>query len=239
MFEGPNTIAAFIMEPVLGAGGIMVPHETFMPGMQQLCSKHGILMIADEVITGFGRTGDWSGSRHWGVQPDFMCTAKAITNGYYPFGACMIAEHVAEVFERAGADGFVGHGYTYTAHPVGAAAAIACLKETERLDVKTNAAARGTQMFEGAKRLMEKHSAIGDVRGGHGLMTGIEFVKDRATKAPMDPSFGLSVQKVAMDNGVMLRASGPNILLSPPLIISEVDVGVILNAIDAGLTATS
>ena len=239
MFEGPNTIAAFIMEPVLGAGGIMVPHETFMPGMQQLCSKHGILMIADEVITGFGRTGDWSGSRHWGVQPDFMCTAKAITNGYYPFGACMIAEHVAEVFERAGADGFVGHGYTYTAHPVGAAAAIACLKETERLDVKTNAAARGTQMFEGVKRLMEKHSAIGDVRGGHGLMTGIEFVKDRATKAPMDPSFGLSVQKVAMDNGVMLRASGPNILLSPPLIISEVDVGVILNAIDAGLTATS
>ena len=239
MFEGPNTIAAFIMEPVLGAGGIMVPHETFMPGMQQLCSNHGILMIADEVITGFGRTGDWSGSRHWGVQPDFMCTAKAITNGYYPFGACMIAEHVAEVFERAGADGFVGHGYTYTAHPVGAAAAIACLKETERLDVKTNAAARGTQMFEGVKRLMEKHSAIGDVRGGHGLMTGIEFVKDRATKAPMDPSFGLSVQKVAMDNGVMLRASGPNILLSPPLIISEVDVGVILNAIDAGLTATS
>ena len=239
MFEGSNTIAAFIMEPVLGAGGIMVPHETFMPGMQRLCSKHGILMIADEVITGFGRTGDWSGSRHWGVQPDFMCTAKAITNGYYPFGACMIAEHVAEVFERAGADGFVGHGYTYTAHPVGAAAAIACIKETERLDVKTNAAARGTQMFEGEKRLMEKHSAIGDVRGGHGLMTGIEFVKDRATKAPMDPSFGLSVQKVAMDNGVMLRASGPNILLSPPLIISEVDVGVILNAIDAGLTATS
>jgi len=87
--------------------------------------------------------------------------------------------------------------------------------------------------------LMEKHSAIGDVRGGHGLMTGIEFVKDRATKAPMDPSFGLSVQKVAMDNGVMLRASGPNILLSPPLIISEADVDVILNAIDVGLTATS
>ena len=239
MFEGPNTIAAFIMEPVLGAGGIMVPHETFMPGMRELCTKHGILMIADEVITGFGRTGDWSGSRHWGVQPDFMCTAKAITNGYYPFGACLIADHVAEVFEQAGADGFIGHGYTYTAHPVGAAAAIACVKETERLDVKTNAASRGTQMFEGAKRLMEKRSAIGDVRGGHGLMTGIEFVKDRATKAPMDPSFGLSVQKVAMDNGVMLRASGPNILLSPPLIISEADVDVILNAIDVGLTATS
>lgn len=239
MFEGPNTIAAFIMEPVLGAGGIMVPHETFMPGMRELCRKHGILMIADEVITGFGRTGDWSGSRHWGVQPDFMCTAKAITNGYYPFGACMIADHVAEVFEKAGAEGFIGHGYTYTAHPVGAAAAIACLKETQRIDVRTNAAARGTQMFEGVKRLMEKHSVIGDVRGGHGLMTALEFVKDRDTKAPMDPSFGLAVQKVAMENGAMLRASGPNILLSPPLIISEADVDVILNAIDAGITAAS
>lgn len=239
LFEGPNTIAAFIMEPVLGAGGIMVPHETFMPGMRELCTKYGILMIADEVITGFGRTGDWSGSRHWGVQPDFMCTAKAITNGYYPFGACMIAEHVAEVFEKAGPEGAIGHGYTYTAHPVGAAAAIACMKETERLDVKTNAAARGTQMFEGVKKLMQKHSAIGDVRGGHGLMTGIEFVKDRNTKEPMDPSFGLSVQKVAVENGVMLRASGPNILLSPPLIISEADVDVILSAIDKGVAAAS
>lgn len=94
-------------------------------------------------------------------------------------------------------------------------------------------------MFEGAKKLMEKHSVIGDVRGGHGLMTGIEFVQDRATKAPMDPSFGLAVQKVAYENGAMLRASGPNILLSPPLVISESDVDVILNAIDAGLTAAS
>ena len=239
LFEGPNTIAAFIMEPILGAGGIMVPHETFMPGMRDLCTKHGILMIADEVITGFGRTGDWSGSRHWGVQPDFMCTAKAITNGYYPFGACMIANHVAEAFEKAGAEGFVGHGYTYTAHPVGAAAAIACLKETERLDVRTNATARGTQMFEGAKRLMAKHNAIGDVRGGHGLMTALEFVKDRDTKEPMDPSFGQSVQKVAYEKGAMLRVSGPNVLLSPPLVISEADVDVILDAIDAGLTAVS
>ncbi|MCO4823456.1 aminotransferase class III-fold pyridoxal phosphate-dependent enzyme [Amylibacter sp.] len=239
LFEGPNTIAAFIMEPILGAGGIMVPHETFMPGMRDLCTKHGILMIADEVITGFGRTGDWSGSRHWGVQPDFMCTAKAITNGYYPFGACMIANHVAEAFEKAGAEGFVGHGYTYTAHPVGAAAAIACLKETERLDVRTNATARGTQMFEGAKRLMAKHNAIGDVRGAHGLMTALEFVKDRDTKEPMDPSFGQAVQKVAYEKGAMLRVSGPNVLLSPPLVISEADVDVILNAIDAGLTAVS
>lgn len=236
-FEGPNTIAAFIMEPILGAGGIMVPHETFMPGMREICSRHGILMIADEVITAFGRTGDWSGSRHWGVQPDMMCTAKAITNGYYPFGACMIAEGMAEVFEKAGPEGSIGHGYTYSGHPVGAAAAVACLKETQRLNVVENAAARGTQMFEGVTRLKEKHSVIGDVRGGHGLMTAIEFVSDQASKKQMDPSFGAQVAKVAYEHGAMLRVSGANILLSPPLIISEADVDAIINAIDAGVTA--
>ncbi|WP_069298598.1 aminotransferase class III-fold pyridoxal phosphate-dependent enzyme [Neptunicoccus sediminis] len=236
-FEGANTIAAFIMEPVLGAGGIMVPHESFMPGMREICSRHGILMIADEVITAFGRTGDWSGSRHWGVQPDMMCTAKAITNGYYPFGACMIAEGMAEVFEKSGPEGSIGHGYTYSAHPVGAAAAIACLKETQRLDVRENAAARGTQMFEGVQRLKEKHSVIGDVRGGHGLMTAIEFVSDRESKKQMAPDFGAKVAKVAYKNGAMLRVSGANILLSPGLVITEAEVDTILNAVDAGITA--
>ena len=227
------------MEPILGAGGVMVPHETLMPGMRDICSRHGILMIADEVITGFGRSGDWSGSRHWGVQPDMMCIAKAITNGYFPFGATMISHQVAEVFENAGAEGFIGHGYTYSAHPVGAAAAVQCVKETERLNVTQNAAARGTQMFEGVQRLMEKHSMIGDVRGGHGLMTGIEFVSDRATKKPADPSFGMAVQKTAYEQGAMIRASGPNVLISPPLVIGEQDVDVILAALDAGITAAS
>ena len=102
-----------------------------------------------------------------------------------------------------------------------------------------NAASRGTQMFEGAKRLMEKHSVIGDVRGGHGLMTGIEFVSDRTTKAPMDPAFGQQVLKVAYENGAMIRVSGHTVLLSPPLVIGEGDVDVILNAIDAGITAAA
>ncbi|MEC7259640.1 MAG: aminotransferase class III-fold pyridoxal phosphate-dependent enzyme, partial [Pseudomonadota bacterium] len=124
-FQGAETIAAFIMEPVLGAGGVIVPHESFMPGVRALCDKHGILLIADEVITAFGRTGSWTGSRHWGVQPDMACTAKAITNGYFPFGAVMIAEGVAEVFEQdKTGKAAIGHGYTYSGHPVGAAAAL-------------------------------------------------------------------------------------------------------------------
>ena len=237
-FEGPNTIAAFIMEPILGAGGVMVPHETLMPGMREICSRYGVLMIADEVITGFGRTGDWSGSRHWGVQPDMMCIAKAITNGYFPFGATMISEAVAETFEsEAEGKAFIGHGYTYSAHPVGAAAALACLAETKRLAVKDNAAARGTQLFEGMKRLQEKHDLIGDVRGGHGLMTAIELVSDRASKTAVSPDVGLAVQAGAYEAGAMVRASGPTIIMSPPLVLTEADANVIIDALDTAIGA--
>lgn len=237
-FQGAGTIAAFIMEPVLGAGGVIVPHESFMPMVREICARNGILLIADEVITGFGRTGDWTGSRHWGVQPDLMCTAKAITNGYFPFGAVMISEGVAETFERdeTGA-AMIGHGYTYSAHPVGAAAALACLAETERLQVQTNAAARGAQLFEGARALMARHDIIGDVRGGHGLMTGIELVSDRAARTPLDKEAVARVFRATYEAGVMVRIAGHNILMSPPLILSEGEVTRVLAALDAGLAA--
>ncbi|MGB0505576.1 MAG: aminotransferase class III-fold pyridoxal phosphate-dependent enzyme [Pikeienuella sp.] len=238
-FEGAHTIAAFIMEPILGAGGVLVPHESFMPGMREICDRHGILMIADEVITAFGRTGDWSGSRHWGVQPDMMSTAKAITNGYYPFGACMIGEKVVDVFESdtTGAAG-IGHGYTYSAHPVGAAAALACLAETKRIDPRANAAARGTQLFDGLNALKAKHSLIGDVRGGHGLMTALELVSDQDAKTPAMQA-GVAVQKVAYEEGVMVRVSGHQILLSPPLVLTEAEAAKIISALDVGLTAAA
>jgi hypothetical protein len=237
-FQGPNSIAAFIMEPVLGAGGVIPPHATFMPGVAAICRKHGILLIADEVITAFGRTGAWTGSRLWGVRPDFACTAKAITNGYFPFGAVMIAEDVAQVFERDDSGrAVIGHGYTYSGHPVGAAAAIACLGETLRLQVKDNAAARGMQIFEGLQALAAKHGAIGDVRGGHGLMCAVELVADRTTKAEPDKADPGRVQAAAYKAGAMIRVSGPNIILSPPLVISEAEIATILSAVDAGLSA--
>lgn len=238
-FQGAGTIAAMIMEPILGAGGVIPPHESFMPGVRAICDRHGILLIADEVITAFGRTGSWTGSRHWGVQPDLMCTAKAITNGYFPFGAVMISGAVAEVFEndRSGAAA-IGHGYTYSGHPVGAAAAIACLAETQRLNVPENAAARGAQLFEGLLGLQEKYSVIGDVRGGHGLMCALELVADRGTKAPIDKGVIGRVQEVAYQAGAMVRVSGPNIIMSPPLVLSAQDVQVILAALDAGLATT-
>jgi len=238
-FQGAGTIAAMIMEPILGAGGVIPPHESFMPGVRAICDRHGILLIADEVITAFGRTGSWTGSRHWSVQPDLMCTAKAITNGYFPFGAVMISGAVAEVFEndRSGAAA-IGHGYTYSGHPVGAAAAIACLAETLRLNVPENAAARGDQLFAGLQKLQEKYTVIGDVRGGHGLMCALELVSERTSKAPIDKAVIGRVQEVAYQAGAMVRVSGPNIIMSPPLVLTAEDVQVILGALDAGLATT-
>ncbi|MFZ1467976.1 MAG: aminotransferase class III-fold pyridoxal phosphate-dependent enzyme [Paracoccaceae bacterium] len=237
-FQGAGTIAAFIMEPILGAGGVIPPHSSFMPGIEKLCRKHGILLIADEVITAFGRTGAWTGSRLWGVQPDFSCCAKAITNAYFPFGAVMINESVAEVFESdQTGKAAIGHGYTYSGHPVGAAAALACLAETQRLNVKDNAAARGAELHAGLLKLKEKHGSIGDVRGGHGLMHAVELVSDRATKAAPDKATPGKVQRRAYEAGAMIRVSGPNIILSPPLILTSSDVQIILSAVDAGLAA--
>lgn len=235
-FQGSQTIAAFIMEPVLGAGGVIVPHASFMPGVREICSRHGILLIADEVVTAFGRTGSWSGSRHWGVQPDMMATAKAITNGYFPFGACMISDAVAEVFEgdTTGAAN-VASGYTYSGHPTGAAAAVACLRETQRLNVVENAAARGTQLYEGLLALKEKYAVIGDVRGGEGLMNALEFVSDPATKKPLDGPTAGRIQEAVYADGVMARVSGPNMILSPSLIIEEADIAKMLSAIETGV----
>jgi adenosylmethionine-8-amino-7-oxononanoate aminotransferase len=236
VFQGPHTVAAFIMEPILGSGGVIPPHKSFMPKVREICDRHGILLITDEVITAFGRTGAWSGSRLWGIQPDFMCTAKAITNGYFPFGATMISEKIAQAFE-ADKSGIanIGHGYTYSGHPVGAAAAIACLKETQRLKVNENAAARGAELFAGLQDLAKKHDIIGDVRGGHGLMCALEIVSDRTAKTPMAKPTMENIQRVTAENGVMIRVSGPNIILSPSLIIEAADIAQIVSKLDIGL----
>ena len=238
VFQGETTIAAFIMEPILGAGGVIAPHESFMPAVREICDRHGILLIADEVITAYGRTGAWSGSRLWGVMPDMMCTAKAITNGYFPFGALMLNCKVAEVFEKdtTGA-GAIGSGYTYSGHPVGAAAALACIAETKRLNVTENAAARGAQLLTGLKNLTAKHEIVGDVRGGYGLMSAVELTSDRKTKAKPLKATVDTIYQQAYENGVMIRVSGPNIILSPPLIISEAEVNAVIATLDVAFTA--
>ena len=214
-----------------------MPHETLMPLLRDICDRHGILMISDEVITGFGRTGDWTGARHWGVKPDMMSCAKGITSGYFPVGAALMSGKVAEVFESADADGAIFHGYTYSAHPVGAAAVVACINETLRLDTRSNAGPRGRQLYDGICKLAEKHDIIGDVRGGHGLMTGIELVSDRAAKTPMDMATMKKIHKTVYEAGVMVRLGMHNILMSPPLIITEAEVNAVIAALDKGFSA--
>ncbi|WP_299726901.1 aminotransferase class III-fold pyridoxal phosphate-dependent enzyme [uncultured Tateyamaria sp.] len=238
-FQGANTVAAFIMEPVLGAGGVIPPHPTFMQMVRDICDKHGVLLITDEVITAFGRTGSPTGSRHWGVQPDLMCTAKAITNGYFPFGAVMIADHIASVFEedRTGM-GSVDMGYTYSGHPVGAAAAVATMTETTRIRPWENAGPRGAELKAGLTELATRYDVIGDVRG-EGLMCAIELVSDRVAKTPVGKAAPLAFQQAAYQDGVMVRVSGNNVILSPPLIIDASHVQKILAATEAGLKAVA
>lgn len=235
-FQGPDTVAAFIMEPVLGAGGVIPPPANFMPRVRQICDRYGILLIADEVITAFGRTGEWTGSRLWGVRPDLMCIAKAITNGYFPFGAVMISAAVAATFEdNSDSFGNIGHGYTYSAHPVGAAAAVAALAETVRLEVHRNAAARGAELLAGCRELYERHEIIGDVRG-QGLMVCLELVTDREAKTPADKDVVAAVFEAIYAAGVMVRTSGHQLILSPPLVITATDVERIVEAVGKGLT---
>lgn len=236
-FQGADTIAAFIMEPVLGAGGVIVPPATFMPMVRELCDRYGILLIADEVITAFGRTGAWCGSRLWGVKPDMMATAKAITNAYYPFGAVLINQKMADVFE-ANRDSFgaIGHGYTYSGHPVGCAAALATLAETKRLNVAANAAARGTELQQGLQALAGKYAVIGNARGV-GLMACLDLVSDQASKKPADKALVEKIAEASYQNGVIVRTSGNNIIMSPPLVITAEDVTRILTALETGLKA--
>jgi adenosylmethionine-8-amino-7-oxononanoate aminotransferase len=238
IFQDPSTIAAFIMEPVQGAGGVIVPDASFMKLARGICDKHGILMISDEVITGFGRTGDWSGARHWGVQPDMMTLAKGITSAYFPVGATLVSAKVAETFESdQSGEGSIWHGYTYSAHPVGMAAVNACVSETLRLNLKSNAAARGNQLYEGLKALQADFDTIGDVRGGHGLMAAIELVSDRDTKTPLEMGAIKRAHKATYEAGTMVRIGGNNLLMSPPLILTEVDVDKILADLRSGLSA--
>jgi putrescine aminotransferase len=239
VFQGPDTVAAFIAEPVQGAGGVIVPPANYWPLVRKICDKHGVLLIADEVVTGFGRTGHLFGTRLWGVNADLWCLAKGISSGYVPLGATAISAKVAKVFDddKTG-QAAVGHGYTYSAHPVGAAAALATLDEIELLDVPGNAGRVGAVMQERLRKLEQTCSFVGNVRGV-GLMLGIEMVDDKALRTPMPRSSDIParVAKEAYRRGLMVRISGPNLILSPPLVISADEVNHLCDVLEASFAA--
>ena len=234
-FQGPDTVAAFIAEPVQGAGGVIVPPPNYWPLVRKVCDKHGVLLIADEVVTGFGRTGQMFGTRLWGVNADLWCLAKGITSGYIPMGATAISRKVSRVFdEDTTGNASLAHGYTYSAHPVAAAAALATLEQVQSLGVVDNAARVGARMQAGLAPLRERCRFVGDVRGV-GLMTGIEMVTDKARRTPMTRASDTParVARAAYERGLMVRVSGPNLILSPPLTISESEIDFLVDTLTA------
>jgi adenosylmethionine-8-amino-7-oxononanoate aminotransferase len=239
IFQGPDTVAAFIAEPVQGAGGVIVPPPNYWPLVRKICDKHGVLLIADEVVTGFGRTGHLFGTRLWGVQADMWCLAKGISSGYVPLGATAVSGQVARVFSEADAAlGAIAHGHTYSGHPVAAAAALAVLDILEREDVVGNVARLGPHFMQRLRALQARYPLIGDVRGV-GLMVCLELVADRATKATL-PRGAKQVTQVAREayrRGAMIRTSGANIILSPALTISREQIDLLCDALDGAFAA--
>lgn len=235
VFQGPDTVAAFIAEPVQGAGGVIVPPANYWPLVRKICDKYGVLLIADEVVTGFGRTGQMFGTRLWGANADMWCLAKGITSGYIPMGATAIHRRIAEVFEAdTTGNAALSHGYTYSAHPVAAAAALATLQQLQQLQVVENAARQGPRMQDGLRTLAERCRFVGDVRG-IGLMTGIEMVTDKAKRSPMTRASDTParVARAAYERGLMVRVSGPNLILSPPLTINASEIDFLVDTLHA------
>jgi L-2,4-diaminobutyrate transaminase len=225
--EGADTIAAFIGEPVLGTGGIVPPPSGYWAAIQKVLKKHDILLIADEVVTGFGRLGTMFGSDHYGIEPDIITIAKGLTSAYAPLSGSIIGDRVWEVLER-GTDenGPIGHGWTYSAHPIGAAAGVANLKLIDELGLVKNAGETGAYFNQAMKDALGSHVHVGEVRG-EGLLCAIEFVEDRAKRTFFDPArkVGPAVATALLRRGVIGRAmpQGDILGFAPPLCLTRAE----------------
>jgi 4-aminobutyrate--pyruvate transaminase len=220
--EGPETVAAFIAEPIQGAGGVIVPPATYFEKIQAVLKKYDVLMVADEVICGFGRTGNFWGSQTVGIKPDILSCAKALSSSYLPISAVMMTDEVYQPIAQASADlGVLGHGYTYSAHPVCAAVALETLKIYEERDIVGHVQAVAPRFLERLHAL-GAHPLVGETRG-RGLMGALEIVADKATKAPFDPKAGAGAlaYKAAAEHGLIVRSIGDTVAFTPPLIINE------------------
>ncbi len=234
--QGADTVAAFIAEPILGGGGMIVPPDNYWPLVRQVCDKHDILLIADEVVTGFGRSGELFGSRGWGVAPDAMCFAKGINSAYVPLGATVFNERIAKAWDTDHELASINHGHTYSGHPLACAAALANLDIVENENLTDNAARVGAYMQEGLKGLQQRYPTMGDVRG-KGLMLAVEFVKDRASKAPYTPKepYLNELSQACQRRGMIVRALGNKFIISPPLIFTNSHVDELIEILDGSL----
>ena len=240
MREGPETIAAFIAEPVMGAGGVIVPPAGYFAKIQKVLRAYDILMIADEVICGFGRTGTIFGCEQFEIQPDMMTVAKALSSAYLPISAVLVADTIAEVVsQNSGRLGTFGHGYTYSGHPVAAAVALETLKIYEERQILAQVAETAPILQRGL-RTYSDHPLIGEVRG-IGLIAAVQLMQDRQNRIPFEASKAVAPYLVAraQELGLILRPiPGDVVAFSPPLIISAEEIQILLQRFEAALDLT-
>ena len=240
--EGADTIAAFIGEPVLGTGGIVPPPEGYWPAIQAVLDRHDILLIADEVVTGFGRLGTMFGSEHYGMRPDLITIAKGLTSAYAPLSGSIVSEKMWAVLER-GTDenGPIGHGWTYSAHPIGAAAGVANLELIDKLGLMGNAGTVGTYLNDQMRSALADHPHVGDVRGT-GMICAVEFVADKDTRSFYDAGDKIGPQiagKLLEQNSVIARAmpQGDILGFAPPFCLTQAEADQVVAATVQAVTS--
>ena len=238
--EGPETIAAFIAEPVMGAGGVLIPPATYFDKMQAVLDRYGIAFIADEVICGFARTGNWWGSQTFGIRPSTITMAKAITSAYVPMGALTVPEDVYEALvEASGRHGVFAHGFTYSGHPLACAVALKTIEIYERIKIVEHVR-RVAPIFQLRLKALADHPLVGEARGV-GLIGGLELVKDKRTKQSFEPKMGVGAKaaRFAEEEGVLSRAvGGDNLALCPPLVIDGAEINALFDGIARALDRT-
>jgi putrescine---pyruvate transaminase len=233
--EGPGTVAAFIAEPIHGGGGVIYPTDDYFPLVRQICDRHEVLFIADEVITGFCRTGRWFATPHWNVKPDIRSFAKGVTSGYLPLGGIMVSRAIKDTIDGVKPEDRWMHAYTYSGHPTCCAVALKNLEIMERERLWENAAKMGTRLLAGLQQAFKDHPHVGDIRGGKGLLAAVELVDDRPSQANFaaDRKVAPRVQAEMMKRGVLTRvrpvagphpSPGDTIYFAPPLVVSEAEV---------------
>lgn len=242
VLKNEANVAAMIVEPVVGTNGVLVPPDDYLPRLHQVLKKHNVLLIADEVMAGWGRTGEWFAVDHWKVQPDILVTAKGVTSAMAPLGVVGTSRAIADWFE----DGWFAHGHTYESHPLTLAPAVAAIDEYKRLGLIERARAVGAAFGKKLKALADRHPSVGDVRG-LGLFWSIELVKNRATKEPFGtfqdkyarkPMVVDQVSAKLMEKGVYAIGWMSHFVLAPPLVVTEAELDECIAAFDQALTIT-
>jgi 4-aminobutyrate--pyruvate transaminase len=234
--EGPETVAAFFAEPVMGAGGVIVPPKGYFEAVQKVLEKHDILFVADEVITGFGRTGNMWGSETYGITPDILTCAKALSASYLPISATLVTEAIHDaMLAESRKLGTFGHGFTYAGHPVSAAVALETLKIYEERDILGHVR-RIVPHFQARLHALAEHPLVGEARGV-GLVGAVELVRDKAAKTPFDAALavGPAVQAAVLEEGVILRAIRDVVAVCPPLVITDEQIDTLFDALAKGL----